>query len=266
MVLLLIDFPDEILLEILKYISFDKLDFGNLRKTCNVFRILSLDKCFKHLIVCGYCNRFNVFANGHLPCLQLVYKTELNATFSLRNYVVYAKSFCRSDIVEFLINNGSDIHQDDDTSLITASLHGCEKVVRILVNNGANIHAQDNQALVSASSRGYTKIVEFLVENGAAVDDLYNSPICWACKNGHIEVVKYLLDKGVEIKKQRKYALGWAAYKGHLEIVKMLTGQSIDPELKKRGVKLAWNNKHFDVVKYLINKCSDIRKIDNNTH
>lgn len=67
--------------------------------------------------------------------------------------------------------------------------------IKMLVEQGANIHADENGALRWASAHGHLEVVKYLVENGANIhaDDDY--ALRWAHANKHFDVVKYLIQK-----------------------------------------------------------------------
>ena len=47
----------------------------------------------------------------------------------------------RVNIVKYLVDNGANIHADDDCALREAAVNGYLEVVKYLVEKGANIHA-----------------------------------------------------------------------------------------------------------------------------
>jgi ankyrin repeat protein len=48
---------------------------------------------------------------------------------------------------------------------------GFYDIVRYLVENGANVHGDNNGALHMAIDRGHLDIVKYLVDNGADIDN-----------------------------------------------------------------------------------------------
>ena len=53
-----------------------------------------------------------------------------------------------------------------------ASKNGHLQVVKFLVENGADIHANDESALRHASKHGCLEVVKFLVENGIFIKNI----------------------------------------------------------------------------------------------
>lgn len=71
------------------------------------------------------------------------------------------------DIVKYLLDNGADIHTENDKALREASAEGKIKVVRLLLERGADIHANNDQALRLAARGGHLQVVKRLLEYGA---------------------------------------------------------------------------------------------------
>ena len=125
-------------------------------------------------------------------------------------------------VIKELIDEGANIHADDDYALRLASYDGHLDIVEFLVEKGANIHACDDYALQLASKYGHLDIVKFLVDRGADVhaDDDY--AVRGASGNGHLDIVKFLVEKGANIHACDDYALWLASENGHLAVVKYL--------------------------------------------
>ena len=75
---------------------------------------------------------------------------------------------------------------------------GYLEVVKYLLEQGADLHAQNDWAFQWAARNGRLEVVEYLVKHGANlhVDDDY--ALRWAAENGHLEMVKYLLEQGAD--------------------------------------------------------------------
>jgi hypothetical protein len=91
-----------------------------------------------------------------------------------------------------------------------------------LVENGANIHADNDYALGCASSNGHLEVVKYLIDNGANIHGNDDASLRCASSNGHLEVVKFLLENGADIHANDDYSLNYASYNGHLEVVEYL--------------------------------------------
>ena len=63
---------------------------------------------------------------------------------------------------EWIIQEGIDIHADDEYALRWASENGHLEVVKLLLENGANVHAYNDYALRLASEYGHLDVVKYL--------------------------------------------------------------------------------------------------------
>lgn len=95
-------------------------------------------------------------------------------------------------IVIFALNNGPNVHYNDDTALKFASEAGHYEIVKYLVEHGANIHAENDLSVKEAIKNGNLEIVKHLVENGAVIDD---KAIKLSIKYGKHDITQYLMQK-----------------------------------------------------------------------
>jgi len=117
----------------------------------------------------------------------------------VNNMLVYSSIDGGIDQVNWALENGADVHAEDDVSLREASERGHLEVVKVLLENGADVHAEEDLALQGASERGHLEVVKVLLENGADVHAYNDSAIRRALENGHLEVVKILLEAGADV-------------------------------------------------------------------
>ena len=92
------------------------------------------------------------------------------------------------DTFKYFIEEGINIHADDDWALRYAAINGYLEVVIYLIDKGANIHADDDWALISAAFNGYLEVVRYLIDNGANIHARND----YAFKYGTAEVITYL--------------------------------------------------------------------------
>jgi hypothetical protein len=78
-----------------------------------------------------------------------------------------ASEMGQRDVVQLLLDRGADIHYEDDWALQRASEGGHRDVVQLLLDRGANIHARNDRALQLASNWGHQDVVQLLLERGA---------------------------------------------------------------------------------------------------
>lgn len=124
------------------------------------------------------------------------------------------------ETVQYLIENGADVHADNYYAFRWAAYNGHLGVVRLLVSVGADIHSFDDYAFRSASCYGRLEMVKFLVSIGAKIHAKNDYAIRHASGNGHLETVKYLVSIGANV--HNGGAIHCASCNGHLETVKFL--------------------------------------------
>ena len=118
-----------------------------------------------------------------------------------------------------------------EDQLIEASIDGDLDKVKYLVENGADVHADNDYALCLSAENGHFDIVKYLVENGTDIHAKNDHALCWSAKNGHLEVVRLLLENGADIHAHDDFALRLSAQKGHLEVVKYLIENRADQKV-----------------------------------
>jgi hypothetical protein len=95
-------------------------------------------------------------------------------------------------ISTFMKENNKD--DTDDNALCVCSKRGKTEWVEYLLNNGADVHAYNDYSLQMASENGYTDIVKLLLDAGADVRARNHYALRWASNRGHTELVKVLQD------------------------------------------------------------------------
>lgn len=71
------------------------------------------------------------------------------------------------DVVQFLLDNGADVHTRDNKALIHAVSTDNLDLLKCLVKNGADINAQDNLAIKIAYDNDY--ISDYLESNSVNI-------------------------------------------------------------------------------------------------
>ena len=189
---------------------------------------------------------------------------------------------------KWLAEKGVDIYTSD-AAIIWASGKGYLKIVKFLIENGANIHAQNNFAVIVASARGHLEVVKMLIEcradihagndltiyqsppydkyfelrdltNMSSIDTIKNNDaVKFASCCGHLEVVKILIQYGANIHVDDDYAIQLALYNEHIEVVKLLIECRANVHANNDHViKLASHIGNFDLAILLINNGGDI--------
>lgn len=154
--------------------------------------------------------------------------------------------------VKEAIENGANIHADDDFALRWAASKGYLPIVKYLVEHGADIHAEDDYALRWAVGWGHLPVVEYLVEQGADIHTNDGQLLRYAAWDGYLPIVEYLVEHDADIHAKGDIALRDAAWKGHLPVVKYLVenGANIHAE-DDQALRYATLRGHLTIVEYL---------------
>ncbi len=103
------------------------------------------------------------------------------------------------DLFYFLIENGADIHANNDSCILIASMYGFLDIVKYLVEKGANINSNDDLPILRATINGFPRIVKYLLKMGANPNsrDKINGHILKlaAMKKNYFDVVVILTQK-----------------------------------------------------------------------
>lgn len=155
-----------------------------------------------------------------------------------------------------MVNYLIDYDSPTEFELICASKSGSYKVAKLLLENGANIHANEDESLKLACENDHLKLAELLLKNGADVHTHEDLALKTACKSGNIEMVKLLLENGANVNSER-LPLFAACENGHIEIVKLLInhGAKITKDLE---ISISCENGYTEIVKILIENGSII--------
>lgn len=87
---------------------------------------------------------------------------------------------------------------DWNQKLIDSSRIGDLNGVKQTIENGADVHTNNDESLRMASNNGHLNVVKYLVENGADVHAENDYSLRWASFYGHLDVVRYLISIYIE--------------------------------------------------------------------
>ena len=103
------------------------------------------------------------------------------------------------DLVKLLVENGADIHFDNDQVFVMAASYDHLDIVKYLLSKGINIHTRNDTALIMASYHGHLEMVKLLVENGADIHAGNDAALIYTVQNNRPAIVKYLVEQGADI-------------------------------------------------------------------
>ena len=139
--------------------------------------------------------------------------------------------------------NTYDVNGRYSTPLHYAAGYNRVGVVEFLLNNGADVHAKDKGGLVplhNACSYGHYEVTELLVKHGATVNvsDLWKfTPLHEAAAKGKYEIVKLLLKHGADPSKKNRdgHTPLDLVKEGDQDVVDLLRGDSALLDAAKKG-------------------------------
>lgn len=122
-------------------------------------------------------------------------------------------------ILKKCLDNGIDIHSNDDLALRLAVQSNHSKAVAFLINQGANIQAVYDAALRRASLEGETETVKKLLEENSCSQEgktyaMYNAIFC-----KHEDIIKLLLQHGVSPTANNGAILKVAKFSSNAQII-----------------------------------------------
>jgi ankyrin repeat protein len=118
--------------------------------------------------------------------------------------------------------NLGDREMSIDDKLIDACRRRNLSAVKACVEQGADIHADDDVALRWAADNGHLEIVKYLIEQGANIHAMGDYALRYAAYEGRLEVVKYLIECGANIHVEKDFALRYAVYYDYLHVTNVL--------------------------------------------
>src|SRR3989344_2772907 len=79
-------------------------------------------------------------------------------------------------VVQYLLDQGADIHAENDCALRWSAYNGHLPVVQYLLEHGADIHAKNDLALRWSAENGHLPVVQYLLIHGAKIGDMSGYP------------------------------------------------------------------------------------------
>jgi len=169
-------------------------------------------------------------------------------------------------VIRELVDQGANIHVENDYALTWAAKNGYLDIVKYLVSKGADVNCS---AILHAARQGHLSIVTYLIECGVT-SALKAKALGWVNSGSispqmKLQMVKYLVEQGADIHLEAEWALRDAAADGLLHIVKYLHSCGADLHANQEGaLENAIFHNHLDVVKYLIEQGAVVSQVLHN--
>jgi len=167
-------------------------------------------------------------------------------------------------IIEQLVGNGVDINAQTSmhrSALTIAAEKGRTDVVDYLINQGADLGRDAEQALNLASANNHAGVVSLLSRFVTPDDKTARAALDAAAYDGDVATVLALLQRFDVSDGQGDKAMMTAISRGHLDVVKLLVEQGVSVNVASNedtGLLLALWYKHPEIFNYLLQKGADI--------
>jgi len=169
--------------------------------------------------------------DGHLDEVKMLVKTMTEnavgitqrcSVFEACNKALVVAASCgQLDVAAFLLENGADIHDDDNLALRSSAERGDVEVTMFLIEHGADIHDGDDYPLQCFAEQGNLDMVKYLISIGADVFT-NNGALQYSAAKGRLDVVEYLVEQGADIHTHGECALQYSAINGHVNVMAYL--------------------------------------------
>jgi len=132
--------------------------------------------------------------------------------------VVDCAKYCDLKMLEYLKSIGANIKNNE--AMMQSVFHHRLDSFRFFVENGADVHTNNDYLLRQCASRGFLKYTKYLVSIGSNVNasDGPCSVVINAALNGHLTVMEYLISVGAIIDNV-KWLINTCESRGHRDVV-----------------------------------------------
>lgn len=191
----------------------------------------------------------------NLAVLQHVFATlhrQHYIPLSLKNTLLQqVAKLGKADMAAFLIQEGADIHANNQHALIQAVKYHNLPVVTLLLQHGADVHVTQERLIKESVLKGNKDLMLLLIEHDAnfRVDD--DRCLRTAAMNGHLPIVKKLIELGANIHSQNDAAIRWAALESQTPTVEFLALTGANVRIGIRAAQEIGNHTLTDTLKQL---------------
>ena len=104
-------------------------------------------------------------------------------------------SYCYIEFIGICLDNGANIHYNNDEAFLTAAYNDNFKLVQFLLKKGADVHAQDDDAIWRAAECNQMDLFELLLAAGADVHANNDLALRMAKQNDHQDIIAIILNR-----------------------------------------------------------------------
>ncbi|AUV59009.1 ankyrin repeat protein [Bandra megavirus] len=244
----IIDLPNEILVEIIKYTDTPDIFLTNTKFLNLVFLIKPKINIIKYCIQKDY-----------LEIISSLYKIKSNKIFynivfgKMTNKKCYRESciYNKINIINYFeIYHSYTKYEDPFYYLLVVCEYGHLNLVKYFINKGADFRKHKYCAMRLAAKNGHLDLVKYFVEKGANITAKNNYVLKKASKYGHIHIIQYLY-MHIYLHSDDNYAYRIATKYNHLDIIKYLNLYYIPWWIKKDSLFHFSESGNLEAVKYL---------------
>jgi len=171
---------------------------------------------------------------GHGKILKLLVKYGADVHAGKDEVIRKAVQTRDKEMVSFLLSKGCDINGGDGRTLINAcNWNPTLDWIKYLIDNGADIHLQNDEALIEASRKKKSEVIKYLIEKGAKINAQNGFVLRKAVITDNAKLVEFLVNKGANIYSE---IMDLAIKRGKESIIKLLHSKVGKKKLVKESI------------------------------
>lgn len=117
-----------------------------------------------------------------------------NCLIQINEALCEASANAHTSIIEYLLNNGADIHYDGENPLRRAVREGYVESVDVLLEKGANVHVSNDSLLLDCCRSGdYPDVLKSLFSHGINVLTHYHNALNLCYEKNHSDSARVLI-------------------------------------------------------------------------
>jgi ankyrin repeat protein len=220
---------------------------GKLEEIKTIFKISRFSKQEKHEMLFRFIRNHNT----ELAEALLDVGVNISGDGGINSFVMLIRDG-NNDAAEFLIKHCWDIGLNSRLAMNFALRNQHYTIVDAFIKAGLDIYAYASEFLGSASSGGNLELVADLLAHGVDPRANNSEVLEFAMRNGHVNVAKALIERGADISVINPNLVVTVASHGKSDMLKFLIENHIGDQHLEQALKVAHNNKHTDIVKFLL--------------
>jgi hypothetical protein len=157
---------------------------------------------------------------------------------------------CRNiEIVELLLENGANVHINDELLLKASCREKNYDIIKILVKYRANVNINSNQLIIDSYNKEDIKLYNILTNGSQDESFITNKDLFFACKNNRPNDVLRLIKEGAIIHEQNDLLLCYVFKKDYFLVAKILLENGADINSLQKETITNMIHYDYDVIK-----------------